>query len=461
MSILSFELPAELARERIAPAGDAFTQPGWRVYLVLAALLTPLVVPSGPAQFALLDGLNLLLLGAFFVVAVGRRVPIVLPFVVPVLVMGVGSLLAITNALSVQASALNLAQDAYLYLWLVALLAVMSRSGDLFGFRLAWVLAANLAALVCIFQAATNGAFPGLLLSAKGFRPAGTFYGANMCADYLVLSVFVALSLWGRTSRLFLLASIALLLVGLLTTKSNGSLIALVIGGGATTLLLALQGEASRRRRTGALALLAAVSVLAFWAHDEWGVGAGLSGASQGSMLDRMGKSSEGRKEIWGQLGTQLAKHPLGIGPGNSVLQSVAIGHRVRPGSSFQSKEAHSDYMGYAIERGPIGLLGHLMWILAGIGLVLGGRNGGTDTSRGRLADPGAAARRANLLRAVFVGGLIASAVHSVVIEKLHFRHYWLFLALACASTAGARFRSAADAPESAAAAAAHAGRSR
>jgi hypothetical protein len=31
--------------------------------------------------------------------------------------------------------------------------------------------------------------------------------------------------------------------------------------------------------------------------------------------------------------------------------------------------------------------------------------------------------------------------VHSLVIEKLHFRHYWLFLALACALAAGERFR--------------------
>ena len=30
---------------------------------------------------------------------------------------------------------------------------------------------------------------------------------------------------------------------------------------------------------------------------------------------------------------------------------------------------------------------------------------------------------------------------YTTVIEKLHFRHYWLFLALACALAAGERFR--------------------
>jgi hypothetical protein len=29
---------------------------------------------------------------------------------------------------------------------------------------------------------------------------------------------------------------------------------------------------------------------------------------------------------------------------------------------------------------------------------------------------------------------LTASAVHSMVIEKLHFRHFWLFIALVCGS---------------------------
>ncbi|MEO6462819.1 MAG: hypothetical protein ABIP29_07065, partial [Candidatus Eisenbacteria bacterium] len=120
---------------------------GWRAYLVLAALLTPFVVPPGPAQLALLDGLNLAAIAAFLLIAVTRSPPIVLPFVVPVIVIAVGSLLAITNAISVGASVLSLAQDAYLYLWFVALVAVMSRHGDLFGFRLAWVLVANIVAV--------------------------------------------------------------------------------------------------------------------------------------------------------------------------------------------------------------------------------------------------------------------------------------------------------------------------
>ena len=38
---------------------------------------------------------------------------------------------------------------------------------------------------------------------------------------------------------------------------------------------------------------------------------------------------------------------------------------------------------------------------------------------------------------------LAASAVHSTVIEKLHFRHFWLLLALVCGSSLVAAERAA------------------
>jgi O-antigen ligase len=423
MSSLAFPasaVPAQVRARAVALAGR-----GWKAYLVAAALLIPVVLPPGPMQLALLDLVNLLALFAFAILVITRRVRVVLPFVVPVLFIGAGSLLAITNAVSATASAVSLLQDLYLYSWFVMLVAVMARQGDLAGFRLAWVLAADVSALVVIGQAMAAGAFPAHFFAAEGFRPAGTFYGANMCADYLLLSVFVALSLWPRTGRPFLVFSALLMVVGLVVTKSNGSLGALAVGGAATALVWLLSRSGSRLRAAGALAVVAGLVLFATWAFDEWGSSARIAASGKATVLGRMSKSSAGRKEIWSNLGTQMKRHPLGIGPGNSVLQAVPIGHRERPGMSFQAKEAHSDYVAYAIERGPIGLVGHLLWVLAGLALVF----------------QGAGMSRQKLLRAAFVGGLAASAVHSLVIEKLHFRHYWLFLALACALAAGERFR--------------------
>ena len=423
MTTATFALPARTIHER----AGALAGRGWRAYLVAAALLLPFVLPPGPAQLAALDLVNLAALAVFAAVVLMRRVPVVVPFAVPLIVIGAASLLAVTNAVSVGASALSLAQDVYLVAWFVLLVAVMSRQGDLRPVTLTWVAVADAAALVCVAQAAQAGAFPGQLLSAEGFRPAGTFYGANMAADYFVLSVFVALTLVrGGRSAAFAFASIALLVVALLVTKSNGSLIALVIGLAAAGIVWAMRGEGARLRRLGGLALLGGALVLGAFATVEWGAVGEAERIGSASVLGRMEKSSAGRQAIWSQLGGRLLRNPLGIGPGNSVHQSVAIGHRVRPGTSFQSKEAHSDYIAYAVERGPLGLLGHLLWVAAGLALVLGGRG---------------PAPRLEWLRAAFAGGLVATAVHSAVIEKLHFRHYWLFLALATATMAASRFR--------------------
>jgi len=108
----------------------------------------------------------------------------------------------------------------------------------------------------------------------------------------------------------------------------------------------------------------------------------------------------------------------------------VAIGERERPGS-LRSKEAHSDYLAYALERGPFGLVGLLLWIGQGFAMVSGARR--------RLGLRAGGSEKGDGLWAAFLGPLAGTAVHSTVIEKLHFRHYWLFLAIACAMAGESR----------------------
>ena len=52
-------------------------------------------------------------------------------------------------------------------------------------------------------------------------------------------------------------------------------------------------------------------------------------------------------------------------------------------------------------------------------------------------ARPGHAAADPALLAAL-LGGLVGTCVHSMVIEKLNFRHFWMFLSMACATCAPA-----------------------
>jgi len=95
-------------------------------------------------------------------------------------------------------------------------------------------------------------------------------------------------------------------------------------------------------------------------------------------------------------------------------------------GDSFRGKEAHSDYLAYAVERGPIGLAGLFLLLGAAYARVIRGRR----RIAVRVAGPSA-----TTLWAACIGALVATTVHSLVIEALHFRHLWFSLAIICALT--------------------------
>src|SRR6185295_7712655 len=177
------------------------------------------------------DLINLAALAAFLPLVLIRRIPIALPFALPVLVIALGSLLAITNTASVQASLITILQDVYLYLWLVLLVALLSRRGDLATACAVWIASAAVIALVgLVFSAVRTHFSPEALLLGRRERALGTFYNPNMYADYLVLSLFMALGFLGRVRARSLIPLLALLALALLSTKSNGGAISLVAG---------------------------------------------------------------------------------------------------------------------------------------------------------------------------------------------------------------------------------------
>src|SRR5437899_815715 len=84
---------------------------GWDLYLVAAAVLAPIVVPAGPVNTTILDAVNAVALTLFFTAVARRQIAVRFLFVVPMLVILVQSLLAVTNAISVSASVASLAKD--------------------------------------------------------------------------------------------------------------------------------------------------------------------------------------------------------------------------------------------------------------------------------------------------------------------------------------------------------------
>ncbi len=415
------------------PAIERRDQPfagrGWGAYLLWVALLTPFAIPGTVGQLAFVDLLNAVAGAAFFATVVARGLPVTLPFALPLLLIGAGTLLSLTGALSLSASALAIAQDFYLYLWLVVLVAVIAhRPGASETVARAWIVSALVIAALCFTEAIRARGLPGLWSLDEELRTRGAFYNPNMCADFLVLSLFVLLSL-GRSIRLrwFVLTAAALALA-LLTTKSNGGLFSLAAGALAAFAAWAWSGTRGRARRLGLVAATAGIMIVSLWVLDEARVtGSVLSVVGEKSFVGRLEKSTSSRQTIWGALESRLSGHPLGIGPGNSSLQPVNIGQRVRK-DSFQSKEAHSDYVAYLVERGPIGFVGLLLATVQALVLVW------FAAKRARAS--GADERVLALWTAACIGGLVASGVHSLVIEKLHFRHFWLFLAWVVASAA-------------------------
>jgi len=430
-------MPVRTGSETVVEQGGPLHGRGWELYLIASAALIAIVVPGGPGQSALVDVVNLIALVAFTGALVARGVPLTLPFLGPIVVIAAGSLLAMTNARSLSAGALAMLQDAYLYAWFAMLVALMCRRGDdLFRVRVAWVIAADLVAVYSMALMAL-GHSPGIgvstswrdLLPSSDFRPSATFQNANQFGSYLMVTAFVLVGLIGRLRARWLLLSAVLLGMALMTTKSNGSIIAMTAGLAAWAMVRGIDRGPSAAGMFGLASLAVALVILLGWAHSEWGVGTGMIHEVQRkSFVGRLAKSSGSREHIWRLLERSYEQSPLGIGPGNSVLQVVPIGDRLRGNETdFQSKEAHSDYLAYAVERGPIGVLGLLAFLGAAFARVLRGRK----RVAWRAPGPEAAALWASL-----VGVLVAVSVHALVIESLHFRHVWFALAIACALTA-------------------------
>ncbi len=407
----------------------------WELYLVIVVCLTPVYVPPGPGRTAIVDTVNASALVAFTVLwlATGRSVQV--PFIGPMFLIFVGSVLATFNAANPGAAIYTLIQDAYLYVCFVMLVNLLSKRGDFRGLRLIWVLVASAISIIGIVQVVTHGHASLLdVIKPKGFRALGTFDQPDTLSDYLVMSIFMVLSLNEEVGRMVRWSAIAIIGIGLVATKANGGIIALMSGLIAWTLVRAWTKRVSYTRLVAGALFALSVGLVAVWLVE--GVGVGSSQIKQlqaNSILGRMSHSSEGRMKIWGTLWRRYLNNPLGIGPGNSRWQVLTIEERVRPtvgptetfdsgADPFVSKEAHNDYVSYLIERGPLALLGLLILKFQVFGRITQWWRGRAGSSRSRV--------RGGPLAAATFGAWVASWVNSNTIETLHFRHVWLFLAM-------------------------------
>jgi hypothetical protein len=440
--------PTVAARPRPAALGGGRV---WHLYLVLTAVLIPFVHPIGPGQLAIGDVFNFMAIGVFLLLVLARGRRLELPFLGPVFLIASASLIATTNAVAPSQSFLTMIQDTYLYLWFVMLVNVSSQQGEVRSLRVAWMVTAAAISLYGVYDLMHSYGYGfANLVSPKGERASATFGNANFFADYLVVSFFVITSLASEVSWVWRVPAMGAVLLGLVASKSLGGLLSLVVALGVGFLVRAITRRTSMLALWFSVCVLGGLAVLGVFVVREFDIGREeLQVVTSQSMVGRLDKSSESRLKIWGELRNRFEQAPLGIGPGNSSFIQLAVANRERRGGSILGKEAHNDYVGYLVERGPIALIGLLLLIALSYRRIA--------RSWSAISSVKWRAGTAGVWAASLAAGLTASTAHSFTIEKLHFRHFWLFLAILCALSARMERRasertSGSDGPSAAAA---------
>lgn len=226
-------------------------------------------------------------------------------------------------------------------------------------------------------------------------RSAGTFYHPNYPGHFLAMALIV----WWPAARQAPLVRAQIALVGLggiLLTSSFGAILMLLVAC-LPKALRWLRNHAWVAPAAGAVGLVGLLVV----GLPSGEVNRSEVEVTQTLSANRFERSQEGRVDLWANALDATVQHPLGLGP---------MGFRNSP--EFSGKDvaddgrlAHNLYVSYLVDRGPLGLIA-----LFGLGFALW-----------RHAPAGGMARPL----------LLAVAASNLVRETSHYRHMWIFLAVA------------------------------
>ena len=231
-----------------------------------------------------------------------------------------------------------------------------------------------------------------IFMSGGALRSSGTFANPNIAAHLLAVGLITwTIVPFSRPTKLIVYA---IGLVGMVMTGSFGAILQLGVGIAylAVSFKVPANNDRSRRRRSAMYLFFAAFVLLAI-------IGAFLftQSSKTGLNQDRLERSASLRFLTWNEALENLPSAPFGVGPGS--VRALDL--------NMHETELHSEPLAFLIERGVIGLVGLVMfWV--GIW---------------RLGKPGGVTRAL----------LLAYVVGSLTRETSHYRHFWLFLAIAIA----------------------------
>jgi O-antigen ligase len=249
--------------------------------------------------------------------------------------------------------------------------------------KLWWVVLATVVLLIFL-----------LLTEGDEGRAQATFYNPNYAGHFLAMgTLYLVFAKPGKYARQILLIGFGALAI--LKTGSFGSMAMLWAG-------VAYIFWAAFRRVRNPLAKLGFAGLLGLCLVSAWNGFQELENrpsfeVNESVTSERFEQTGKGRLRIYHE-GFRLARdHPWGVGPAGVASQDL-LG---------RGQELHNDFLGYLVERGLLGLVG-----LVGLSWALWKRSRRFGAAR-------------LMLIVILVGGLFR--------ETLHFRHLWLFLALAFA----------------------------
>ncbi|MHC5210584.1 MAG: O-antigen ligase family protein [Planctomycetota bacterium] len=379
--------------------------------VIVLLVLLPLKGLALPLTMAVVDVWAAFTLPLCWVVLSRQASPFRLPYLPAFLLILFATVLASLLSADPVAGLIVALKDVYLYVWLVTLAAVFENvdARDHRALLAAWSAAVGVHAALIVAQflhPPLLSLVSDLLSGAAGvhdnYRPSGVSGNSNAAATFQVLG-FVPLVLW-RPRVALMVPLILLNTAAVVCTGSMGAAVALASGGAAGLVVVMLFSADMRTLssivfRSILAAGLCLVAVLLLLRG-----GAEFTERFESMSWGRSERSAAGRFELWDRgADTLMSEFPVwGIGPDRF--------------QQLEGSEMHNDLLGFAVERGLLGVLG--LCLLGAMAVVRSIELFRIEHARGRLR------------AVVFPAALAASMAASLTHEVFHSRVIWLTVAV-------------------------------
>lgn len=390
------------------------------------ALLNPkLPGHSGPADLLMVGAIGLV-----FLWALARRVHWRLPYAAGMTGLLLTGILSAMVSPAASARATAIPQEVFLFLWCAAIATVVRTPADLRLLLRAWAVSAvGWATLLVLAVAAGLRSISGtgdrllpgssVLQTGGGFRSRLFFDHPNMAGNYFMIAVFIVIASGYPRRRWLRVGGCLVLVAAMALAGSNAALIS-IVGGGLLTVFLHLKAGRGLVPATAVVGVLSVIIGLGAVAIVPPLVAAAQQ-SNIGIIHDTLGRTTRSAVKRQSLFDSQIRLYEQGnlIGIGPNGTQDALSAH-----AAAEVKEAHNDYLGTLVERGPFGELA--------LFVLMGAVAARCFSITGRRLSPLLAA--AVPVPAALAGACLAFAITAFTHEVLHYRWLWTLLGLVAAA---------------------------